>query len=91
MNITFAKIAVPAQGAVVFGIPEGTKSGVKLPPAAAKFDKQMKYANKRGIGFVVLPGDEERHKAMVSLKNFTTGEQKMLSVAECIDAIRASN
>jgi histidyl-tRNA synthetase len=40
---------------------------------------------------VVLPGDEERQKAMVSLKNFTTGEQKMLSVAESIEAIRAGN
>ena len=60
-------------------------------PDAAKFDKQMKYANKRGIAYVVLPGDEERQKAMVSLKNFTTGEQKLLSVAECIGSIKASN
>jgi histidyl-tRNA synthetase len=59
----------------------------EIYPDAAKFDKQMKYANKRGIAYVLLPGDEEREKHMVSLKNFTTGEQKMLSINDCIKAI----
>lgn len=56
----------------------------ELFPDAAKFDKQMKYANKRGITFVLLPGDEEREKGLISVKNFTTGEQQMVSVADCI-------
>jgi len=60
----------------------------ELYPDASKFDKQMKYANKRGVAFVLLPGDEERQKNMVSLKNFTTGEQKMLTIADCIAAIQ---
>ena len=62
----------------------------EIYPDAAKFDKQMKYANKRDIAYVLLPGDEERQKNMVSFKNFTTGEQKMLSVGECIAALRNS-
>jgi histidyl-tRNA synthetase len=53
-------------------------------PDAAKFDKQMKYANKRGIAYIILPGDEEREKKMVSLKDFTSGQQELLSVADCI-------
>jgi histidyl-tRNA synthetase len=57
---------------------------------ASKFDKQMKYANKRSIAYVILPGDEERRKHMVSLKNFTTGEQKILTIEECIAAIKAN-
>jgi len=61
----------------------------EIYPDAAKFDKQMKYANKRGIAYVLLPGDEEQNKQMVSLKNFSTGEQKMLSVEECIATIKA--
>ena len=60
----------------------------ELYPDSSKFDKQMKYANKRGVAFVLLPGDEERQKNMVSLKNFTTGEQKMLTIADCITAIQ---
>jgi histidyl-tRNA synthetase len=62
----------------------------EIYPDAAKFDKQMKYANKRGIAYVLLPGDDERKSNKISLKNFSTGEQKLLSVDECIAAIRAS-
>ena len=60
----------------------------EIYPDAAKFDKQMKYANKRGITYVLLPGDEEREKGLVSLKNFSTGEQRMISLPECIDILR---
>jgi len=57
-------------------------------PDAAKFDKQMKYANKRGIAYVLLPGDEERQANKVSLKNFSTGEQKMITVEEAVLLIK---
>ncbi len=60
----------------------------EIYPDAAKFDKQMKYANKRGIAYVLLPGDEEREKNMVSVKNFVTGEQKMVPVEEAITLLR---
>lgn len=60
----------------------------EIYPDAAKFDKQMKYANKRGIAYVILPGDEEREKQMLSLKNFKTGEQQMLSLEACIATIK---
>ena len=60
----------------------------EIYPDAAKFDKQMKYANKRGISFVLMPGDEEREKNMVSLKNFSTGAQTMVSIEDCIIAIK---
>lgn len=62
----------------------------EIYPDASKFDKQMKYANKRGFAYVLLPGDEERKTSMVSLKNFSTGDQKMLSVADCIATITAT-
>jgi histidyl-tRNA synthetase len=60
----------------------------EIYPEAAKFDKQMKYANKRTIAYVLLPGDEERQLNKVSVKNFTTGEQLLLSVDECIDLLK---
>lgn len=60
----------------------------ELFPDAAKFDKQMKYANKRGITFVLLPGDEEREKGLISVKNFTTGQQQMVSLADCISMLK---
>ena len=60
MNITFAKIAVPAQGAVVFGLGEGAKAGLKLPPAAAKFDKQTQGALTRAIKAAEFTGKREK-------------------------------
>src|SRR5690606_31771342 len=56
----------------------------EIYPDAAKFDKQMKYANKRGFRYVAIPGDDERAAGKLSLKNFTTGEQKLVTVAEAI-------
>ncbi len=61
----------------------------EIYPDAAKFDKQMKYANRRGIAYVLLPGDEERQKNMVSVKNFETGEQKMMSVGEAVISLQS--
>jgi len=62
----------------------------EIYPDAVKFDKQMKYANKRNTAYVILPGDEEREKQLVSLKNYSTGEQKMMSVAECIATVKTN-
>lgn len=54
----------------------------EIYPDAAKFDKQMKYANKRNFKYVIIPGDDERAAGKLSLKNFETGEQKLMSIAE---------
>lgn len=56
----------------------------ELYPEAAKFDKQMKYANKRELPFVMIVGEKERQEQKVSLKNFTTGAQHLLSVEEAV-------
>jgi histidyl-tRNA synthetase len=60
----------------------------ELYPEQAKFDKQMKYAHKRQLPFVMLPGDDERAKGLVSLKNFKTGEQQTLPLQVCMDIIQ---
>ncbi len=56
-------------------------------PDAAKFDKQMKYANKRNFRYVIIPGDDERAAGKLSLKNFETGEQQLTGIAEAIDIL----
>ncbi len=59
----------------------------EIYPDAVKFDKQMKYANKRGFAYVIIAGDEEREKGMVSLKDFTTGQQEMIALKQGIDRL----
>ncbi len=56
----------------------------EIYPDAAKFDKQMKYANKRSFQYVIIPGDDERAAGKLSLKNFKTGGQQLLGIEETI-------
>lgn len=52
--------------------------------APYKLDKQMKYANKNGIPFVIIIGPEEAEKNMVKVKNMQTGEQKEVPKTELL-------
>jgi histidyl-tRNA synthetase len=63
----------------------------EIYPDAVKFDKQMKYANKRNISYVLMVGEDEVAKQMYSLKNFKTGEQQMLSLQDCINHIKVDS
>lgn len=62
------------------------KNNVKseLYPDSAKMKKQMNYANKRDIPFVVIAGSSEMENNTFTLKNMKTGEQKSLSLHELL-------
>lgn len=49
-----------------------------------KMEKQLKYANKRGIPFVIVIGPEESKNNQVTLKNLQSGEQKIISQEELL-------
>ena len=49
--------------------------------------KQMAYADKKGIPFVALVGENEMKEDMVSLKNMITGEQNNVKVRELVNAL----
>lgn len=49
------------------------------PDETAKLEKQLKYANKKGIETVYILGSEEIEKKQVKVKNMKTGEQKNVS------------
>jgi len=49
-----------------------------------KIDKQLKYADKKGIPFVLILGEEEVKKNMVKLKNLKTGEQKEMILEDIL-------
>ncbi len=50
------------------------------PEPDAKLAKQVKYADKLGIPFVIILGDEEMATNAVTIKNMATGEQKTVPV-----------
>lgn len=48
----------------------------------AKFDKQFKYADKKGIPNIVIIGSKELEEGNCTVKNLTTGEQKTIPQTE---------
>jgi histidyl-tRNA synthetase len=46
----------------------------------AKMEKQLKYADQKGIPYVVIIGPEEADKNIVTLKNLKTREQKQVTL-----------
>ena len=50
--------------------------------------KQMAYANSKNIPFVVLAGESEIADNKFTLKNMTTGEQKLVTADELVEAVK---
>ena len=59
----------------------------KLFPEAAKMKKQMNYADKNNIPYVVLMGKNEIEQNVLSVKNMKTGEQKEMGIEEFIGLV----
>lgn len=56
----------------------------ELYPSAAKMKKQMNYANKRAVPFVVLVGSEEVENNTFTVKNMSDGTQEKMKLDEMI-------
>lgn len=56
-------------------------------PAQDKIDKQLKYANRKGVNFVLMIGPDEAAKNMVTLKNMQTGKQKTITLDQATDVL----
>lgn len=53
-----------------------------------KFKKKMEYANKIGVPYLIIIGEEEAASNNYSLKNMTTGEQTRHSLSELIGILK---
>lgn len=60
----------------------------ELYPDASKMKKQMTYANRRQIPYVVLVGAEELSNTTYALKNMSTGKQLQLTLEELISTVK---
>lgn len=66
------------------------EAGIKaeLYPDAAKMAKQFQHADKRGIPFAVLCGDEEISSATFKIKNLSSGEQESVSLEALVGKLK---
>ncbi|MCQ2741150.1 MAG: histidine--tRNA ligase family protein [Alphaproteobacteria bacterium] len=53
-----------------------------------KFKKKMEYANKIGVPYLVIIGEEEAANNVYVVKDMTTGEQKTLNLDELIGLLK---
>jgi histidyl-tRNA synthetase len=66
------------------------KSGIdcEIYPSAAKIQKQMKYANDRGVKYTVLLGENELSSQTVLLKDMISGNQTEVLFSDLIEKIK---
>ncbi len=60
----------------------------ELYPNISKMQKQMKYANDKGIPYVIVIGDTEMQTGKLAFKNMLTGSQTELTIEEIINELK---
>ncbi len=65
------------------------KKGInaEIYPEADKMKKQMNYANRKEIPYVILAGESEMVQNIFTLKNMIAGDQKTVNSAELINIL----
>lgn len=56
-----------------------------------KLEKQLKYADQKGIQYIIIIGPEEAQKNIVTLKNLRTREQQKLTLEQLISILSNSS
>ncbi len=64
---------------------------VELYPESVKIKKQMSYANKRGVSYVLMVGEEEIKNKKISIKYMDNGIQESLVFEELIKKLESNN
>ncbi|MCR4813132.1 MAG: histidine--tRNA ligase [Bacteroidales bacterium] len=57
-------------------------------PDAAKMKKQMEFANKKHIPYVIFVGENEMASNSITVKDMSTGEQKTITLNEAIMTLK---
>ena len=85
-KVLFANLGEAEQAASMSLVSKLRDKGIatEIYPDMGKMKKQMEYANRRGIPYVVIIGSNELERGVVTLKNMQSGEQQELSFDELI-------
>ena len=67
------------------------KVNAEFYPDSISLKKQLNYANKNGIPFVLFYGDEEKEKNCYKLKDMKTGNQETLSREKLLKTLRENS
>jgi histidyl-tRNA synthetase len=89
-KIIFVNIEPAAENTILGYINKLRQNGIPAEyyPDKAKFDKQMKYADKRNIPFVGIVGESEMNDGVIKLKNMVSGEQETVTIENLLGQIK---
>jgi histidyl-tRNA synthetase len=59
----------------------------EIYPESSKMKKQMEYANRRNIPYVVIIGSEELNEGIATVKDMRSGEQQKVSFDTIVDIL----
>ncbi|WP_031527975.1 histidine--tRNA ligase [Dyadobacter crusticola] len=70
-------------------LPKLRNAGInaEIYPDSVKLKKQLDYADRKSIPFVILVGSDEMQSGLLTLKNMKSGEQQKLSLEDIIASI----
>ncbi len=86
--VTIFDESLTSQSLEIFSILQSTEKNVEIyPDPTAKLEKQIKYADRKGIPFVAILGPDEVKENKVTIKDLRTGEQKTVGRKEIKDQI----
>jgi histidyl-tRNA synthetase len=88
-KVMFVNLGAEEQLASMRIIRELRNNGIaaEIYPEAAKMKKQMEYANRRLIPYVVIIGSNELAEHKATIKNMRTGEQVVVDFASVAEAL----
>ena len=88
-RVLFTNLGTAEEAAVLPLLRELRGAGIsaEIYPEAGKMKKQMEYANRRGIPYVVIVGSQELEAGAATVKEMRTGEQRQVPFAELVRAL----
>ena len=74
-------------------VAKAREAGIRteIYPDSSKMKKQMSYANAKALQFVAIAGEYEIAEGKVTLKNMTTGEQRMVDADEMVKICKSTD
>ncbi len=89
-KVLFTNLGTDEQLASMKLIKELRNEGVacEIYPETSKMKRQMEYANKRGVPYVVIIGSNEIESQCATVKCMTSGEQSAISFAELVEYLK---
>ncbi len=83
-KVMFTNLGEEEQAAAMSLISQLRDAGIaaEIYPDNGKMKKQMEYANRRGIPYVVIIGSDELQRSVATVKNMQSGEQREVAFGE---------